>query len=60
MVKIRVFLPQVCWIKVRVKFEQDGPCICMYVLSIIQNFILYIGLTYMCVFCIIFCIVLST
>jgi hypothetical protein len=34
--------------------------ICMCVLSIIQNFILYIGFTYMYVFHIIFCIVLST
>jgi len=32
----------------------------MYVLSIIQNFILYISLTYMYVSCIIFCMVLST
>jgi hypothetical protein len=32
----------------------------MYVLSIIQNFILYIGFTYMYVFHIIFCMVLST
>jgi hypothetical protein len=34
-------------VRVRVKVEQDGPCICMYVLNIIQNFILYIGVTYM-------------
>jgi hypothetical protein len=32
----------------------------MYVLSIIQGFILYIGLTYMYIFRIIFCMVLST
>jgi len=43
-----------------VRVEQDEPCIYMYVLNIIPNFILHIGLTYMYVFCIIFCMVLST
>jgi hypothetical protein len=32
----------------------------MYVSNIIWNFILYIGFTYMYIFCIIFCMVLST
>jgi hypothetical protein len=32
----------------------------MYVSSIIRNYILYIGFTYMYVFCIIYCMVLST
>jgi hypothetical protein len=58
-VKIRVFFLKVSKIRVRVRVEHDGPCICMYVLNIIRNFILYIGLTYMYVFCIIFCMVLS-
>jgi hypothetical protein len=40
--------------------EQDGPCICMYVLSIIQNFILYISLTYMYISRIIFSMILNT
>jgi hypothetical protein len=40
--------------------EQDGPCICMYVSSIIRKSILYIGFMYMYIFCIIFCTVLST
>ncbi len=40
--------------------EQDGPCICMYVWNTIQNSILYIGFTYMYVFYIMFCMVLST
>ncbi len=59
-VKIRVFLLHVCWIRVRVRVEQDGPYIFMHVLNIIQNFILYIGLSYMYVFRIIFCMVLNT
>jgi hypothetical protein len=54
------FLPQVSRIRVRVKVEQDGPCICMYVSSIIRNSILYIGFTYMYASHIIFCMVLST
>jgi hypothetical protein len=44
-------------IRVRVRVEQDGPCICMYVSSIIQNFIRYIGFTYMYISRIIFCMV---
>jgi hypothetical protein len=52
------FLPQVSRIRVRVK--QDGPCICIYVSSIIRNSILYIGFTYMYASRIIFCMVLST
>jgi hypothetical protein len=55
---MRVFLPQVSRVWVRV--EQDGPCICMYVSSIIQNFILYIGFMYMYIFRIIFYMVLNT
>jgi hypothetical protein len=52
------FLPHVSRIRVRV--EQDGPCICMYVSSIIRNSILYINYTYMYASRIIFCMVLST
>ncbi len=37
-----------------VRVKQDGPCICMYVSSIIWNYILYIGFTYMYVSRIIF------
>jgi hypothetical protein len=59
-VRIRVFFLKVSRIRVRVKVEQDGPSICMYVLSIIWNFILYIGLTYMYISHIIFCIILNT
>jgi hypothetical protein len=51
------FLPHV--FRIRVKVEQDGPCICMYVSNIIQNFILYIGFTYMYASRIIFCMVLN-
>jgi hypothetical protein len=40
--------------------EPYGPCICMYVLSIIRNSILYIGFTYRYVSCIIFRMVLNT
>jgi hypothetical protein len=47
-------------VRVRVRVEQDGPCICMYVSSIIRNYILYIGFTYMYVSRIIYCMVLST
>jgi hypothetical protein len=54
------FLPWVFKVRIKVRVEQDGPCICMYVLSIRRNFILHIGLTYMCLFNIIFCMVLST
>jgi hypothetical protein len=54
------FLPQVYKIRVRVRVEQDGPCICMYVSNIIQNFILYIGFTYMYASCLIFSMVLNT
>jgi hypothetical protein len=43
-----------------IRVEQDGPCICMYVLNIIRNSILYIGFTYMYVSRIIFRMVLST
>jgi hypothetical protein len=54
------FFPQVSRIRVRVRVEQDGPCICMYVSNIIRNSILYIGFTYMYASRIIFCMVLST
>ncbi len=43
-----------------VRAEQDRPCICMYVLGIIRNFILYIGFMYRYVSRIIFRMVLST
>jgi hypothetical protein len=43
-----------------VRVEQDGPCICIYVSSIIRNSIYYIGFTYMYVSHIISCMVLST
>jgi len=43
-----------------IRVEQDGPCICMYVLNIIRNSILYIGFTYMYVSRIIFRMVLNT
>jgi hypothetical protein len=46
--------------RIRVRVEQDGPCIRTYVLSIIWNFILYIGLKYMYISHIIFCMVLNT
>ncbi len=52
--------PMVFRIRVRGRVEKDGPCILMYVLNIIQGFILYIGLKYMYIFCIIFCMVLNT
>jgi hypothetical protein len=54
------FFPQVFKIRVRVRVEQDGPCICMYVLNIIRNSILYIGFIYMYASRIIFCMVLNT
>jgi hypothetical protein len=38
----------------------DLAYVCMYVLNIIQNYILYMGFTYMYVSCIIFRMVLST
>jgi hypothetical protein len=41
-------------------FEQDEPCICMYLSNIIRNFILYICFMYKYIFHIIFCVVLST
>jgi hypothetical protein len=43
-----------------VTVEQDGPCMCMYVLSTIWDFILYIGFTYMYVSRIICCMALNT
>jgi hypothetical protein len=47
-------------IRVKVRVELNGPCICIYVLSIIWNSMIYIGFTYMYVSHIIFCIILNT